>query len=157
MRRRGQPLKRRTPLRAGKSLVRTGRIARTSPITYKRAPRTSAELQARLLVSARSRGRCELALPTVCTGRATDWSHRIARGRGGKWTASDGLAACRSCHSAITDTQGQRARFERWGFICRTNAVTTEVPVLLGCSRWVLLDDEGGVADVDAPEQECAS
>lgn len=143
------PLGRKTPLRAHTRLERTGRLARSSRLRARPKPMGDAELQARMLVTARSRGRCELNLPTVCTGRAVDWSHRIARGRGGKWTASDGLAACRACHEAITNTRGQRARFERWGFICRTNAVTTEVPVLLGCRRWVLLDDQGGVTDID--------
>jgi IS5 family transposase len=112
---------------------------------------SDAELEARMLVTIRSRGRCELDLPTVCTKRATDWSHRIARGRGGKWTASDGLAACRPCHETITNTRGQRARFERWGFIVRTGANTEEVPVLLGCCRWVLLDNQGGLTDVEVP------
>lgn len=141
-------LTRHTPLRSSTPLERTSRLRSSGPIKAKRRAASDAELHARLLVTARSRGLCELRLPTVCTGRATDWSHRIARGRGGRWTASDGLAACRSCHSAITDTQGQRARYERWGFVCRTNAITTEVPVLLACRQWVLLDDEGGMVEV---------
>lgn len=143
-----KPLVRRTELRSTKPPERISRLRSSGPIKAKRAPKTSAEMEARLLVSARSRGQCELRLPLVCTVKATDWSHRIARGRGGKWTASDGLAACRSCHQKITDTQGLREQFEFFGFIVRTGADTREVPVLLYCKRWVLLDDEGGLTEV---------
>jgi hypothetical protein len=92
---------------------------------------------------------CELRLLPGCTWWATDWSHRIARGRGGPWAASNGLAACRACHDAITNTRGRRPRFEALGFICRTGAVTTAVPVFLHGVRPVLLDDVGGMADVE--------
>lgn len=143
-----KPLQRRTELRSTIPLERTSRLRSSGPVKAKRAPKTSAELQARLLVSARSRGRCELNLPTVCTGRATDWSHRIARGRGGKWSASNGMAACRECHEAITNTRGLRARIEELGYIVRTGADTREVPVVLHGRVLVLLDDDGSFVEV---------
>lgn len=143
-----KPLVRRTELRSTKPLKRTGRLTSSGPIKAKRAPRTSAEMEARLLVSARSRGQCEIRLPGICTRKATDWSHRIARGRGGKWTASNGMAACRQCHEAITNTRGLRARIEELGYIVRTGANTCEVPVVLYGRTLVLLDDEGGMVEV---------
>lgn len=127
---------------------RTGEIARTSPVRRtpfktKRAVVSRQERSARLLVKRRSGGLCELVLPG-CTVWATDWCHRIARGRGGKWTASDGLHGCRSCHWAITNTNGRRAEYERAGYIVRTGADTATVPVLIGPQRHrVLLTDDG--------------
>lgn len=136
-------LTRRTPLR------QTVALARKTRLRAKPHRPDSDELYARLAVSVRSGGLCEIRLPGVCSAWATDWSHRIARGRGGTWTPSCGLAACRPCHSAITDTQGRRSEYEAKGYIVRTGMDTTTVAVWLAGERWVLLADDGTVADVE--------
>lgn len=58
------------------------------------------EKRARQLVKERASGvsggpMCEGCL----TSRAHEWCHRIARGRGGLWCPSNGLALCRFHHS----------------------------------------------------------
>jgi hypothetical protein len=104
------------------------------------------EKAAKLLVRARSGGWCELRL-SGCVGRAYDFSHRIAKGRGGKWTASNGCDACRFCHMAITNTNGMRVVYEAFGFIVQTGADTTRVPVRLPNRGLVLLADDGSIQD----------
>jgi len=103
---------------------------------------TAEERRGRRLVRLRSEGWCEIRLPG-CGNAGSEWSHRIARGRGGSWDASNGLAACRSCHHLITDTQGHRAEYERLGYLVRTGLDTTSIPVRLYGDRWVLLTDTG--------------
>lgn len=135
---------------------RTGGIARTSPLRRnplyssgptkpRKAPRSAEEREAKRLVRERSNGWCELQL-SCCVGRAYDFSHRIAVGRGGRWEASNGLDACRWCHTAITNTNGHRAEYERLGYIVQTGADTTQVAVLIA-GRFVLLADDGSTQD----------
>lgn len=144
-----KPLARRTELRSTTPLERTSRLRSSGPIKAKRPVVSPEEKLAKRIVRARSKGWCEIRLPGICVGRALDFSHRIAAGRGGKWLASNGLDACRFCHEAITNTRGHRAEFERWGYLVRTNMNTLEAPVLLACRMWALLDDDGGITEVE--------
>ena len=139
-----------TPLRTETPLERGTRPLRSSgPTKARRAPMSPEEKLGRKLVSRRSEGWCEIRLPG-CGNAATDWSHRIARGRGGLWDASNGLASCRSCHSLITDTNGHRAEYEDLGYIVATDADTTSVRVWLHGQRWVWLTDTGDYRNVPA-------
>lgn len=120
----------------------TRRLAR-----WRHPARSRAERAAKRLVRARSQGYCELRLPG-CAGIALDFSHRIAAGRGGTWTASNGCAACRRCHEAITNTQGRRQIYEALGFLVATGADTTRVPVRIPRRGFVLLTDDGHYLDI---------
>lgn len=57
------------------------------------------EKRARAIIDERSQEVCE-----ICgQARATDWSHRKARSQGGLWCPTNGLDACRRCHSFAHD------------------------------------------------------
>lgn len=149
-----KPCTRDAPLGARTPLGSMSRLRSSGPTKARRIRRAGvSEARGRQIVYARSCGTCEVSIPGVCLGRATNWHHRINRSQGGTWSASNGLHVCGSgttgCHGVLTNTNGQRLRYERWGFICRSGAITTEVPVLFRCRRWVLLDDAGGVTDVE--------
>jgi hypothetical protein len=138
-------LQRTTPLRSVTPLERT-RLRSSGPalrpVKPRKAPQGAQEKEAKRLTRVRSGGWCELRLPGICVGRAYDFSHRIAAGRGGKWTASNGCDACRWCHDAITNTNGRRAEYERLGYICKTGVDTTLERVWLRGERWVWLTDD---------------
>jgi hypothetical protein len=149
------PVERRKPLTSSKPLARKTDLRRGTPldrgVPLERAeikrtrPRMSPEEElARKQVTRRSGGMCEMRIPGVCTGRATEWCHRIARGRGGKWLASNGLHGCRACHEATTNTRGRRAEWVRLGYIVRTRGDTTRVRVWFAPVGWVVLNDQGG-------------
>lgn len=70
-------------------------------------PRVTAEArEAKRIVRARSGGWCELGIPGVCEGRATNFSHRVGAAHGGPYSAVNGLDACGSgttgCHGWAT-------------------------------------------------------
>ena len=106
------------------------------------------EKRARELVYNRSDYLCEVRIPGVCLGRATNWHHRQAKGQRGPWAPSNGLHVCGSgttgCHGALTNTNGRRAEYEAKGWIVRSWQNPAEVPVLLAHRGHVLLDDAGG-------------
>lgn len=52
------------------------------------------ETAGRLAVIERSQGQCEIHRDH----RATDWSHRRARGQGGPWSPTNGLHICHRAH-----------------------------------------------------------
>lgn len=114
------------------------------------------ETQARRIVRARSNGRCELCATT----RATNWSHRRARGQGGLWTPSNGLDLCGSgntgCHGWL-EANSKLADAGGWRIVHR-NPPPAIVPCWLntvsGGVGWWLLDDSGvffAVDDDDLP------
>lgn len=153
-------LKRRTPLHTNTPLVRAGRIARSRGIHYRPAPKTADELYARMAVTARSGGRCEMRIPGVCLGRATNWCHRIAEGQGGPWLASNGIAGCGSgnatgCHG-WTHQHPDLAKANGWIVPPTYRLVegrrvlvpAAEFPMLLWDGRRVLLDDDGRYLDL---------
>lgn len=152
----GKPLERKSELVSHSSLGRAcPRPSGPKPKSSLRsAPKslTAAERRVHdLVLKTRSGGVCEFQLPGICEYWATDFCHRCAAGRGGKYVASNGMAGCRFCHLATTNTNGLREYYESLGFICRTGAITTEVPVVLHCRRPVLLGDDGSITDLDMP------
>jgi hypothetical protein len=105
-------------------------------------------------VSGRSGGWCEIRLPG-CFGRALDWHHRQNRTQGGLWQASNGIHGCRFCHEQITNTRGNRALYEFYGWIVPSRVVPAGVKTLIHCRyghTWVFLDDQGDVTLAPFPE-----
>jgi hypothetical protein len=106
------------------------------------------ERRARQLVKARAAGRCE----GCGTTGPTDWSHRIGRGVGGPWCASNGLALCRlRCHSGVVGDQPVAAR-DQLGWRLRSTDKPAELPAWHWQLGFVLLDADGGQVQVDADD-----
>lgn len=103
--------------------------------------------EGRTLVYARSGRQCEIAVPELCMGRASQWHHRKDRQQGGTWHASNGLDACPPCHLHVTS--GERAEAKRFGWAVEPWREPCEVPVFRR-GEWVYLDDEGFWSDVNA-------
>lgn len=107
----------------------------------KRTPPKPIKRDAKAIVRERSGGYCEMRLPD-CLGRATDFSHRIGRGVGGPDTPSNGLDACRLCHtwchSRPAEAKDLKLMLESW-------QDPTVEPVPYRNEGWLLLDDDGGV------------
>ena len=132
----GKPLERRTPLKPGGGLARVPLQTRRAPASRpKPARRDPGEVNARRVVTARSRGLCE-----ACGAPATDWAHRIARSQGGPWAASNGVHLCRRCHAACHAAPLQAIEV---GLILRSWQDPRTVPVKFRDGLW-LLDDNGG-------------
>lgn len=101
------------------------------------------ESVARRLVDARSGGgRCE-----GCARPATNFAHRVGRGVGGLWLASNGLKLCGSgttgCHGWATV---EPTFAELCGWRVLSGEHPADVPVWMRSSvliGWHLLDDEG--------------
>ncbi|MEV0357151.1 hypothetical protein AB0H71_13925 [Nocardia sp. NPDC050697] len=108
--------------------------------------------EVKAIVTARSKGRCELL---ACTRTATEFHHRAPRGLGGTslaWVnaASNGLHICQAHHSHI---ESHRVQAYANGWLVRRNGSRTsaDVPVLLP-EGWVLLTDHGIKWPTPAPE-----
>lgn len=112
---------------------------RRSTIKSKVPERTEEEKAARALVRTRSQGFCELRL-FGCLGRATDYSHRIGRGVGGQWTASNGLDSCRECHAWC---HRRPAEAKDLGLMLESWQDPTVEPVAYQNAGLVVLDDLG--------------
>lgn len=98
---RRKPL-RRTPFtqKPRKPLKRT-KLARMSAKTKARLP---ARRRCCAAVRKRCGGRCEAALPSICTGSMTETHEILARSQGGDPTdPANALGCCRMCHSWITE------------------------------------------------------
>jgi hypothetical protein len=120
------------PLEAGKGLKRSELVSR-------KPRRSKQEEQGRRLVGARAGLSCE-----GCGLQPwSEWSHRIARSRGGTWRASNGLALCASCHHDICHGEPEIARALGW--VVRTGRDTSTVPASLAGRGLVLLADDGSV------------
>jgi hypothetical protein len=98
---------------------------------------------------------CEVQIPRICEGRATNYQHRINRSQLGGYSAGSGLAVCGSgttgCHGRITEHPAEAYR-KGWSVKSWDNPLTR--PVLYR-GKWVLLDDEGGV-DFPLPLEEAS-
>jgi hypothetical protein len=121
-----------------------------SEFTPKRAPVSQqkskkidkgSQSEGRTVVYGRSGRRCEIQVEDVCTGRASQWHHRLDRQQGGTWHASNGLDACSSCHLFVTN---ERTVAKRFGWAVEWWRAPSEVPVFRR-GEWVYLDDEGGL------------
>lgn len=103
----------------------------------------------RARVMARSGGFCEIRA-VGCWDEASQIHHRRPRGLGGSKNpatgqASNALAVCVVCHS---HAESHRSDALDRGWIVRQGHAPAEVPVFR-YGRWVLLDDEGGIAPVE--------
>lgn len=106
------------------------------------------EVSARALVAARSRGLCE----RCGSGGGLEKAHRIGRGVGGPWTASNLLDLCSACHSY--NHRHPTQAYES-GQHLRSGRDPLREPVLLwksGYYEWALLDNEGGWLWSDPPQ-----
>jgi hypothetical protein len=140
-------------LQRGRPLARNGALARHTPISARRTrPRLVVigvsdgigEDIARELVSLRSGGWCEMRVPGYCFGRAANWCHRVAKGQGGLWQASNGLHGCGSgttgCHGWCHSNPAA-ARERGWMLLSTEDPAAA--PVRLYDGRRVWLDDRG--------------
>lgn len=111
------------------------------------------ESRARTEVNIRALGRCEL--PTRirykdrgrwitedvrCPQEGAEWSHRLARGRMGLWTPSNGLRACHRCHDYLHDHPAL-AEAGGWHLASDSEPATSPVYLLEPFPGWWLLDD----------------
>lgn len=101
-------------------------------------------------VMARSGGFCEVRV-RGCWDEGTQLHHRRARGLGGSRSpatgqASNALNVCIHCHNHLETAERAEARDRGW--LVRQGHCPAEVPVFR-YGRWVLLDDEGGIAPVE--------
>lgn len=112
------------------------------------------ERRARRIVRERSNGDCEVRIPGVCLGRATNFMHRQGKGQRGPWAASNGLDGCGSgttgCHGWITDHPAG-AWPKGWYVKSWQDWATTPV-VLAYRDRPAILSDDGGVRDATDTE-----
>lgn len=129
------PLTSSTPLSRSTPLPRS-RIRTLTEVRASRRPVSREEREARRLVRERSGGGCEGCPAAV----STDWSHRVARSRGGEWAAHNGLALCRRCHQFCHD-QPEMARSVGW--VVRTGTDSSTVPALLHGRGWTYLTADG--------------
>jgi len=102
------------------------------------------ERRARAIVAERSGGTCEVRIPRVCLGRATNFQHRKNRSQGGEYSAANGLHVCGSgttgCHGYI---HAHPAESYAEGWSVRSGQDPGREPVRL----WhgvVVLDESGG-------------
>lgn len=105
------------------------------------------EERGRAVVMARSSGKCEGCGQIA----ALEFSHRIARSRGGGWEPSNGLALERKCHQ-WAHAHPDLARAAGWHL--DTNAVPAEEPAWLRVwlshsGGWIRLEDTGLYVWVD--------
>lgn len=163
MRRTGE-IQRKTPLQAKTPLKRTtamnaAPLARSAvharSAKARNAPkRTTAKgsqvpAKVRRALALRSEGLCEVMQPG-CTGKATDFSHRIRTGMGGRHgdaavahhVLSNALAACRTCHSLRL--HGQPTEAYACGWMLRDGSDPLAERVLYR-GAWRFLDDLGAV------------
>jgi hypothetical protein len=140
-------LKTNTPLRASKPMRRDAAVPGKSPVNPvkpKSRKREPGEVRARAVVRARSGGMCEIAIPGVCLGRATNYSHRVNASQGGEYAAASALDACGSgvtgCHGWLhANPAGAYAN----GWLVKSWDDPLARPVVRR-GQWVVLDNEGG-------------
>lgn len=150
------PLARRTPLPGGKPLARTVPLSRKTQAPRQPAQRVQGRRTARPVpqdtretVRRRSGGRCEVAIPGVCHGQATNQHHRLPRRMGGSTAAgihapANLLDLCGSgttgCHGHL---ESHRSEALEHGWLLHAGADPATVPALIR-GRRVLLTAAGG-------------
>ena len=97
------------------------------------------EIAGKKIVRVRSKGRCEIMIPGVCSGVPIDFSHRKGRGVGGTWAPSNGLHSCRACHQWIGN---HKTMAYRNGWMVKGAYQHETMPVLLRGVYLVKLIDE---------------
>lgn len=141
----GKPLVRKTPMK------RTTGPARTP--MKKARPKPSVPTAVRKSLAERSQGDCEMYLPG-CTGAATEVSHRIKRGTGGRHGTAEELSnrlsnllhACRECHAWC---HARPAEAYDLGLILREHQDPLTEPANTCRYGPVWLDDQGGMWPAD--------
>lgn len=151
---------RRTGLKRG-----TPMPCRHAPMRQRATPKpgeSAAKTAGQRVVKKRSKGLCEIRIPGVCFRRAGNWHHRKNGSVGGTWCPSSGLHLCGSgttgCHGAVTDTQGNRAEYERLGWIVPSWRDPARTRVWYRQERWVHLHPDGRVTNApneDEEEEQC--
>ena len=105
------------------------------------------ERKAREIVNIRSERRCEIAIPTLCTGHATNMHHRRKPGR--VWTPSNLLAACGSgttgCHGYVEAEPLWGKRLGLWLLDSDDPAITPVYMRWADNRSWYRLNEEGMV------------
>lgn len=165
---------RKTPLRSGKVLERAAawglpklavsrlhrNQARESRTKRRTVGRPTIPPKVRFALAVRSEGTCEIAQPG-CTAAATDASHRLKVGMGGRkrdaaakhHVLSQLLHACRTCHSRL---HAEPAGAYAAGWMLREGQSSTSEPVVYrGQVRW--LTDGGSVLTSDPKESPMAA
>ncbi|MEU4558593.1 hypothetical protein AB0F72_09385 [Actinoplanes sp. NPDC023936] len=151
-------LPRKTPLRRTALQLASPRHTRTA--VPKRRTGSIVPPKVRAALKQRSGGVCEIQTPG-CGGLATDDSHRLKVGMGGRRGAaaarhhvlSQLLHSCRSCHRGLHEAPAAAY----WqGRMLREGEDPREVPVLYR-QHWVLLDDLGGVTPTNKTTAEEAT
>lgn len=134
---RGDPLRRLTPMPRPKARMRARKQRRTARDRQAAAD----ERRARLIVRERSGGMCE----ADGQHRATDWSHRVAEGQGGPWCPSNGLHLCRAHHRWAHHNPAAAGEL---GWILLSTDNPLEMPALIwlhGRPTTVLLHPDGSI------------
>lgn len=151
-------MKRRTPLRRTTRLVARTPIKRGNTKLGIRRPKTwtAQEKKDRKLVDVRSGEWCELRIPGVCLGLATNKQHRLAEAHGGPTVPSNLLDVCgmgnvTGCHGYIHQNPIVAVKN---GWTVKSGGDFRSTPVLMFDGR-VLLDDNGG--RLDPPQHKEAS
>jgi hypothetical protein len=106
------------------------------------------------IVRARSEGWCEIQLPGVCVGRASQKQHRITQKSGGRHgaaavrsdRASNLLDSCWACHGLVTERPERACTY---GWSLEEWQEPTQEHVLYRSERRVYLDDAGGVHEYE--------
>lgn len=99
------------------------------------------------LVDQRATGHCEARLSERCVGVGQHYHHRKLRSRGGADSAANLVHICHQCHTFIHSSAGAvQAKSQGWLVPSYSDPTDTG---LLRYQRWVLLDDEGGIAPVE--------
>lgn len=145
----------RTELKRTKGLVRVAMSPRRTPFKRStkrmrlRKPLQPAERDlkkaAEDVVAERAGGQCE-ACVEVHPG--VDWHHRVRKGQGGPWSASNGLWLCRRVHDWI-GAYPVSARAKGWGLWHNEKPAKERVSYR---GSWVLLGDDGSVSPCSAPD-----
>lgn len=147
-------LERKAPLLAKVPLQRRSPLLRTAGNAHEPKPRRRPGVppKVRKGLTARSGGLCEIAQPG-CTGIATDLSHRLKTGMGGRHgdsakahhVLSNALHACSTCHHRALHARPAEAYAAGW--MLKEGQIPPAEPVLYR-GRWRLLGDDGSVAAV---------
>lgn len=152
----GKGLARGIPLERAGGLTRGASLDRSCPLPARRATprRTDREhvccgaAVGKRITRERSAGLCEIAVVCGGTARATNASHRKAKGRGGCYCPFNLVDACgmgnaSGCHGWVHADPGGEATAA--GLVVPTGLDPERVPVRL--ARWglVLLDAAGGL------------
>lgn len=148
------PLQRHTPLARSAMPPRTTPLRRSSSRLAVRRPWVSPEERAaRKVVGRRSGGLCE----ACAEFEAVHWHHRVNKGQGGPWSASNGMHICPACHLWIGDFPASAAvlgwHLEPWRDETGERLRDTTLDPLRRRGEWVEIGDDGSITPSQPPER----